>query len=82
MLITRSTITASNEAFQGYYMMSFGQNALVGTKTWTKKSIFDLISDIGGLGISIAAFLQFCLSKRTEYCYDVSRMKRFFYFAK
>ncbi len=57
MLITRSTIAAGNEAYQGYYLLSFGQNSLDGTKVWTKKSIFELISDIGGLGISIAAFL-------------------------
>ena len=62
--------------------MTFGQADTMGSKTWKVETLVELLSNVGGLAFSLAAFLQFFFSKRTEYCYDISRLKRFFYFAK
>ena len=52
------------------------------SRTWNVDSIFDVLSNIGGLAVSVVGFFQFCFSPRTEYSYDISRLKRFYYFAK
>ena len=52
------------------------------SRTWNVDSIFDVLSNIGGLTVSVVGFFQFCFSPRTEYSYDISRLKRFYYFAK
>ena len=52
------------------------------SRTWNVDSLFDLLSNVGGLAVSVVGIFQFCFSPRTEYSYDISRLKRFYYFEK
>ena len=70
------------KALQGYFYLTLGQASVTMSRTWNVDSLFDVLSNIGGLAVSVVGFFQFCFSPRTEYSYDISRLKRFYYFAK
>ena len=62
--------------------MTLGQDSSSVTQEWKESSFVELISNLGGIGFTVAAVLSFLFEDRTRYVYDMSRLKRFFYFAK
>ena len=52
------------------------------TKTWQVSTIAGLLSNVGGLAVSIATFLRILFVHRTKYSYDINRLRRFFYIKK
>ena len=67
---------------KGYFFMTLGQDSSSVTQEWKESSFVELISNLGGIGFTVAAVLSFLFEDRTRYVYDMSRLKRFFYFAK
>ena len=67
---------------KGLFFLTLGQADSYSNVFWTESSWIDLIESLGGIGFTTAAVLSFCFQERTKYCYDISRLKRFFYFAK
>ena len=52
------------------------------TKTWTVSTVLGILSDVGGIAVSLTAFLRVLFVHRTKYSYDINRLKRFFYIKK
>ena len=49
------------------------------TKTWTVSTVLGLISDFGGIAVSLTTFLRVLFVHRTKHSFDINRLKRFFY---
>ena len=47
-----------------------------------KVYITDVLAKIGGLVVTVIGLMQICLAGNTQYSYDISRLKRFFYFER
>ena len=67
---------------KGYYFLTLGQGNMVRTKTWTVATVASLLSEIGGFAVSTVSILRLLFGSRTQYSYDISRLKRFFYHKK
>ena len=68
--------------YQGLYMVSLGQHPQIKSVTYQKVYLTDVIAKIGGIGVTLLGLLSICLSGHTQFSYDISRLKRFFYFEK
>ena len=49
----------------GLYYMTFGQGNSTNYKTWTVTTLVDILSDVGGLAVSIESFFQLIFGHRT-----------------